>query len=166
MIAYPTESSFGLGCVADNLDALNRILQIKKRPPEKGLIILVSDIEQAKRYIQPLTSTELKQITLPRERATTWLIPKTDKVLFELGGEHPKLAVRVTQHPVARALCDAINAPLVSTSCNRAGEEAMLDACAIKAKMGDELDLIVAGNVGGQSASQIIDLESGQVLRS
>ena len=70
VIAYPTESTFGLGCAPDNLQALKKILEIKQRPAEKGLIILVSDIQQADNYLQPLTKDQLTQIPEPRDRAT------------------------------------------------------------------------------------------------
>ncbi len=165
VIAYPTESTYGLGCDPANLDALKRILQIKQRPAEKGLIILVSDIAQAKPYLQPLDTSQLLLMTQARERATTWLIPRNKALPIELCGTHPKIAVRITQHPVARAICEALGYPLVSTSCNLSGQEALIDAETIQAQMGDQLDLIVAGNVGGQAASQIIDLETGRIYR-
>ena len=166
VIAYPTESTFGLGCAPNDLNALNRILEIKQRPAEKGLIILVSDIQQARNFIQPLTQAQLDQIAVPNDRATTWLIPREQNLPVELCGTHPKIAVRVTQHPIAHAICEAIAMPLVSTSCNLSGEPAMTDAAAIAEQMGEQLDLVVGGEVGGQDASQIIDIESGQILRS
>ena len=165
VIAYPTESTYGLGCDPANLDALKRILQIKQRPAEKGLIILVSNIEQAKPYLQPLDSAQLEQMTQPRERATTWLVARNSELPIELCGTHPKIAVRITQHPIARAICEGLGYPLVSTSCNLSGQEALSDAEVIEAQMGEQLDLVVPGEVGGQAASQIIDLETGRILR-
>lgn len=165
VVAYPTESTYGIGCDPANKDALKRILEIKQRPAEKGLIILVSDIQQAKAYLQPLTDKQLNQVTEVRERATTWLIPRNPDLPIELCGIHPKIAVRVTQHPIAKAICERLGYPLVSTSCNLSGEDAMSDSSTIELKMGDKLDLVVPGDVGGQEASQIIDLESGQILR-
>ncbi len=165
VVAYPTESTFGIGCDPNNLSALKRILSIKQRNVEKGLIILVSDIKQAEPYILPLNQQQIETINQPNERATTWLIPRKKLLPQELCGIHPKLAVRVTNHPVAKALCEKLGYPLVSTSCNLSGQSAMSDACAIKVKMGDKLDMVISGKVGGQEASQIIDLESGQILR-
>ncbi len=165
VIAYPTESSFGIGCDPANIKALKRILAIKQRDPDKGLILLVSDITQAADYLQPLSQAALAKIQQPRDRATTWLIPRKPEVARELCGAHSKLAVRVTNHPVARALCQALDFPLVSTSCNLAGQPALYDDCAVKVQMGEQFDLILPGECGGQSASQIIDLETGLVLR-
>lgn len=165
VIAYPTESSFGLGCAPNNLKALRKILSIKARPAEKGLIILVNDIAHAEGYIQPLNEHQLALINQARARATTWLIPRNIDLPVELCGTHSKIAVRITKHPIANAICEGINMPLVSTSCNLAGKPPLNDPCAIKVQMGSELDLIVPGELGGQPASQIIDLETGQVLR-
>jgi len=165
VIAYPTESSFGLGCDPDNLSALQRILDIKQRDADKGLIILVSSIDQAKDYLLPLNELQRMQIATPRTRATTWLIERQPQLSHLLCGQHPKLAVRVTTHPIARQLCELMGKPLVSTSCNLSGDPALYDTESVKRVMGDLLDLVIAGEVGGQSASQIIDLESGKVIR-
>lgn len=166
VIAYPTESVFGLGCDPNNLQALEKILRIKKRPAEKGLIILVSNIEQAFPFIKPLTPAQIQQLNQKQQRATTWLIPRRDDLSPLLCGLHPKLAVRITQHPLAKAICDFTNQALVSTSCNLAGKPEMKTTMEVRNKMGSQVDLVVNGQCGGQKPSQIIDLESGQVLRS
>jgi len=166
LIAYPTESVYGLGCLPQAENALKRLLALKNRPAHKGLILLVSDIEQATPFIQPLTRSQRAQITQPRARATTWLIPRKPHLSELLCGHHQQLAVRVTTHPQARALCNHTGSPLVSTSCNRSGKKELTTASAVRNRMKEPLDLILAGPCGGQSPSQIIDLISGQVIRS
>ncbi|TQV88360.1 L-threonylcarbamoyladenylate synthase [Aliikangiella coralliicola] len=165
VIAYPTESVYGLGCDPDNNHALNQILAIKRREAHKGLIILVSQIEQAFPYIQKLSSAQLEQITQIEPRATTWLIPRQANVSELLCGQHPKLAVRITQHPVANAICEELNSALVSTSCNLAGEEALTSELQVKTLMPEGIDYVVGGEVGGQSPSRIVDIETGVVVR-
>ena len=165
IIAYPTESVFGLGCDPDQLQALEKIVRIKKRSPEKGLIILVSDIKQALPYIQPLTQTQITQINHAQSRATTWLIPRQPDVSILLCGSHDRLAVRLTQHPIARAICEFTNQALVSTSCNLSNKPEMKTALEVRNKLGTLLDLVITGSCGGQKPSQIIDLVSGRVLR-
>jgi len=165
IIAYPTESVFGLGCDPTNLPALEKILKIKKRPEAKGLIILVSQIEQAYPFIKPLSQAQLKQIQQKQTRATTWLLAKRSGVPSLLCGEHQKLAVRITRHPVARAICEYTDQALVSTSCNLNGKAEMKTSSEVRNKMGKRVDLIVNGLCGEQKASQIIDLESGKTLR-
>lgn len=166
VIAYPTESVFGLGCDPDNLQALQKILTLKQRDPDKGLIILVSHLEQAFPYIQTLDKSQVEKISSSNQRATTWLIPKQKNISKLLCGNHSKLAVRITQHPIAQAICKYINKPLVSTSCNLSGESSLQIASDVEMQMGESLDYIVSGECGGQAPSKIIDLMTDQVLRA
>ncbi|MDH5433106.1 MAG: L-threonylcarbamoyladenylate synthase [Gammaproteobacteria bacterium] len=165
VIAYPTESVYGLGCDPANQQALSKILQIKNRQPDKGLIILVSDILQAENYIQPLSDSQLEKITQTFERATTWLLPAKLGISEILTGGSDRIAVRITQHPVARSLCELSQSALVSTSCNLSGEKELINANQVRNSMGDVLDMIVDADVGGQPPSRIIDLQSGKILR-
>jgi L-threonylcarbamoyladenylate synthase len=165
VIAYPTESVYGLGCHPFNSKALAKILQIKQRPAKKGLIILVSDINQASPFITKLSNQQLAFINQPRDRATTWLIPRQPQLSELLCGQHAKIAVRVTTHPIAKQLCDYFGSALVSTSCNRQGKSEMKTKNEVRNKMGTVVDLIIKGDCGQQAPSQIIDLETGRVLR-
>ncbi len=165
VIAYPTESVFGLGCDPRNEKALLRLLQLKNRPAEKGLIILVSDLEQAKPFIQPLSVKEQQIINKPQSRATTWLVKRRSEVSPLLCGNSDRLAVRVTQHPIAKAICDYRDLPLVSTSCNKTGKPELVNLLAVRNHWQFQLDYIVSGQCGGQKPSRIIDLSSHRVLR-
>lgn len=166
VIAYPTESVYGLGCDPTNLAAIKKILSIKNRSKSKGLIILVSKIEQALPYLLPLSSTQLAQLATPKTRATTWLIPCKKEISALLSGNSTKLAIRITQHPIAQAICNSANSALVSTSCNLSGQVELSSAIEVEQQMGSKLDFIVDGKVGGQAPSQIIDLISGQIIRN
>jgi L-threonylcarbamoyladenylate synthase len=165
VIAYPTESVFGLGCDPNNLQALEKILRIKRRPAAKGLIILVSDISQAEPFIQPLIQDQIKQLNQKQPRATTWLIPRKPNLSTLLCGNHEKLAVRITDHPIAKAICEFNNSALVSTSCNLSGRPEMKTMLEVRNKVGAQIDHVVNGSCGKQKPSQIIDLETGQILR-
>lgn len=165
VIAYPTESVFGLGCDPYNSDAIKKILSIKKRPAYKGLIILVSDIEQAQPFLQPLSNQQLERVNTPRERAITWLMPCLPEVSPLLRGHFQSLAVRITQHPIARAICELTNTPLVSTSCNIAGKSELKTVVEVRNHMKAKIDWLVSGRCGGQAPSQIIDITNNRVLR-
>ena len=165
VIAYPTESVFGLGCDPDNPQALKKLLAIKNRPAEKGLIILISDLAQARPYIEPLSEQQIALINQQQERATTWLIPRKKSVSTLLCGHHARLAVRLTQHPIAQSICHYTGSALVSTSCNLAGRPEMTNARQVKSQMFTQVDFTVAGATGEQSPSRIIDLLSGKLLR-
>jgi L-threonylcarbamoyladenylate synthase len=122
LIAYPTESCYGLGCDPDNRKAVQRILKLKQRPQRKGLILIASNYHQVARYLQPLTPIEQTRLPNDGAQAVTYLMPVKPSAPRWLRGEHDTLAVRLTAHPFAKQLCHSANSALVSTSANRSGQ--------------------------------------------
>ena len=126
LVAYPTESSYGLGCLPTHRRALRRLMQLKKRPQHKGLIAIGNDLKQLEPLLQRLPENQrrLAQSTWPA--AVTFLFAAADSVPTLLRGRgREKLAVRVPAHDGARRLCALLGTPLVSTSCNRSGRRAL-----------------------------------------
>ena len=122
LIAYPTESCFGLGCDPGNRKAVLRILKLKQRPQRKGLILISSRYGQVARYLQPLTGADQIKLHQYGSQAVTCLMPTRHSAPRWLRGEHDTLAVRLTAHPIARQLCRSAGSALVSTSANRSGQ--------------------------------------------
>jgi len=166
LIAYPSESVYGLGCDAYNLSAISDLLTTKHRSYKKGLIVLVSDIEQARNLIVPLSQQQKGRIQQHTGRATTWLVSKSDKVSPLLAGNHLKLAIRVTTNPTARKLCEMMGGPIVSTSCNRNSKPTTTLDFIVRNKFRRQLDSVISGPCGGEKASRIVDLESGLIIRA
>ncbi len=121
VIAYPTESCYGFGCDPSNRRAVQRILRLKRRPQQKGLILIASHYHQVARYLQPLTQAEQGKLQADGAQAITYLMPVKPSCPRWLRGEHDTLAVRFTAHPFARDLCRSVGSALVSTSANRSG---------------------------------------------
>ncbi len=165
VIAYPTESVYGLGCDATDLESVSRILKIKKRDPDKGLILLVSDIQQASRFIIPLTEQQIAKLNQPSAHAITWLLARNRAVSTLITGTHSKLAVRVTTHPIAKMLCEGFGSPIISTSCNLHGQPSHRDAESVASDSSLDLDLIIEGSCGREPPSRIIDLLTGARIR-
>jgi len=165
VIAYPTESIFGLGCDPYNLGAVSRLLEIKNRSYTKGLILLVSDIKQALPLLLPLTDQQIDQINQPSLRATTWLLNKDPKVSPLISGTHKKLAIRVATNPIAKKLCQAFGKPIISTSCNLSSKPMSTKTSEIRNKFLLKVDKILSGSCCQQSPSRIVDLETGKILR-
>lgn len=165
VIAYPTESVYGLGCDPYNQKSLQRILDIKGRSPDKGLIILVSKIEQALPFIAVPDVDQLAKFNSREPRATTWLMPIKTGLSRLLCGNHQKLAVRLTSHPIPKAICDYTGQALVSTSCNLQGKTEMKTTSEVRSRMGLKVEQVIAGQCGMQKPSRIVDLLSGQVIR-
>lgn len=165
LIAYPTEAVFGLGCDPLDAQAVWRLLALKRRSPTKGLIVIAADPGQLRGLVR------LDGPGLPERLAetwpgpVTWILPARPAVPPWLRGVHSGLAVRVTAHPIARALC-ARAGPLVSTSANPAGRPPARSAMKVRAYFGAELDYIVPGEVDRRAQpTEIRDGGSGRVLR-
>ena len=122
LIAYPTESCYGLGCDPSNRKAVQRILKLKQRPQRKGLILIASDYHQVARYLQPLMPEQQQKLKDAGAQAITYLMPAKPSCPRWLSGKHGTLAVRLTAHPLAKQLCRSTGSALVSTSANRSGQ--------------------------------------------
>lgn len=164
--AYPTEGVWGLGCDPWNADAVGRILAIKERPVEKGLILIGDDIAQVEPWFAPLTSEQRDKMIRSWPGPFTWVVPHNGKLPDWVTGGRDSIAVRVPGHPVARALCTAAGIPIISTSANRGGQPALTERLNVELKLGGELDVVVPGKtLEGAQPSQIRDLISGELLR-
>ena len=166
IVAYPTESCYGLGCDPMQNKAIRRLLRIKRRQWQQGLIIISARLQQLLRYIE-CDPGRLKRVSAVWPGPVTWLMPVRPRVSRWLTGENPAIAVRVTAHRGAAALCNHARTALVSTSANRHSRPPARSAGAVYREFGDEIDFILTGNLGGHlSPSEIRDAATNQVLRS
>jgi L-threonylcarbamoyladenylate synthase len=154
---------FGLGCDPDDEDAVLRILDIKKRDASPGLVLIAADSSQLELFVRmPVGGVPVSDI----EHPVTWIVPAADTAPPWIRGRHSGVAVRVTRHPVARALCDAARSALVSTSANVSGRTPARNAHVVRRQFGHLVDCIVPGHCGpARGPSEIRDLASGKVLR-
>lgn len=165
VIAYPTESCYGLGCDPRNRRAVMKLLRLKGRPQHKGLILIGSDFRQLQPYAAPLDSVQWQKIAPTWPGPVTWLLPTSRKVPPWLRGNHQSIAVRIPAHPLAAALCHAVNMPLVSTSANRTGMKPARTYAACFKRFGSEV-LVVPGPVGKRRRpSTIMELKTSAVIR-
>ena len=163
VIAYPTEGVYGLGCIPEDVAAVTRILDIKQRDADMGLILIVSEIEQLEDWIDVPEGATLESAA---EKPVTWIVPATAEAPFWIRGRYESIAVRQTLHPVARALCEATDSALVSTSANLSGQPPAHNVHVLRRQFGDLVDYIVPGELGrAGGASEIRDLLTGKVLR-
>jgi L-threonylcarbamoyladenylate synthase len=165
LIAYPTESCFGLGCDPRNARAVRRLLRLKGRPQGRGLILIADDSRRLADFIAPLDAAQQLRVEETWPGPYTWLIPAGKKAARWLRGRHDSIAVRVTAHPLAAGLCHSLGSALVSTSANRAGMKPLKTyADCIKA-FGNQV-LTIPGNIGkNKKPSTIRDLTSGKLVR-
>ena len=167
IIAYPTESVYGLGCDPENSVTVELLLLLKQRPGNKGLILIASSIEQLEPYIKSLDRSTLQKIEATWPGPVTWILPACKNIPPYLSREDNTIAVRVTAHPVAAALCAIADQALVSTSANISGHPPARTALQVRNIFKDKVDYIIHGATGGTGRpTEIRDASSGKILRS
>ena len=164
VIAYPTEAVWGLGCDPANDAAVRRILALKKRPIEKGLILIGSDLAQFEGWIKPLSPEDLAQVQATWPGPVTWVLPCYESVPESVRGKHDSVAIRISAHPQVRALCE-LTGPLISTSANPAGREPARTSLRIRQYFSQGVDYLLPGSLGGRSAPSEIRTLTNQRLR-
>lgn len=154
LIAYPTEAIYGIGCDPFNEKAVMNVYSLKQRPLNKGLILIASDFSQIADLI--VSTENMEQILKTWPGPNTWVFPVTNKVPAWLTGKFNSLAVRVTDHPVSKALCQRYGKPIVSTSANLGNENPVKKWQDLHEKISMGVDYLVKGPVGGLENCSII----------
>lgn len=166
VLAYPTESCYGLGCDPADREAVARIWSLKGREPGQGVILVGGDWEHLALYWRDLAERTERLLRHAWPGPVTFLLPPSAAVPDWIRGDHPGVALRWSAHPGTAALCRAFGGALVSTSANRHGEPAARSEAEVAATFGDGLDGIVRGGVGRRRApSAIVDPLAGRRLR-
>lgn len=167
VIAYPTEAVWGLGCDPWNTDAVHRILELKQRPVEKGLIVVAGSVEQIRPLLDPLPAEQQHKALSYWPGPYTCLLPDLlHQIPQAVRGRHSSVAVRVSDHPLVQALCKGVGSVLVSSSANPAGRQPARYSWQVRRYFNSGLDRLVHGQLGGyRQPSKIIDIVSGKQLR-
>lgn len=165
LIAYPTEYCYGLGCDPRNRRAVQRLLQLKGRPQHKGLILIAGRYSQLAPYLQPLMPEQQDTLRRDGAQAVTYLMPAKSNVPRWLRGAHDTLAVRITAHPQAAALCNALGMALVSTSANFSGHRPARTYAQCQRLFGRQV-WVLPGRVGTRKKSSTIRAwTNGKIIR-
>lgn len=167
IFAYPTEAVYGLGCDPDNEQAVMRLLALKNRAIDKGLILV------AKNYSQLLPYVDDKAIPMDRRTEifsswpgpVTWLLPASVHAPIWITGGSSLIAVRVSQHKTIQMLCELLDKPWISTSANLSGQAPALSKEELIKQFAEQV-VLVDGELGGASKpSKIRHGLSGQTMR-
>jgi len=166
VIAHPTDTIYGLGCLANNPVGIQKIIQLKNRDLNKGFILLASDIRFLILYINSAISRDLlKKISLPSENPTTFLVPKSEELSPLLAGGNEFLAIRITSNSLIKFFCEKTDSALISTSANLQGKKAATTKREIKRYFGNELDYALPPSRYNSQPSRIINLITGKRIR-
>jgi sua5/yciO/yrdC/ywlC family protein len=164
VILYPTDTIWGLGCDAFSQKGIQRIQQIKQRPLAKSFILLVSSYQMLQRYVA--VSQETLAFLDKQERPTSVIYTQVYDPNLPEAADH-SLAFRVVKDPFCKALIEAFDAPLVSTSANISGEESPMNFSQISEQIKKSVDYIVPYRREEQGAgqpSQLLKIEDNQVI--
>jgi L-threonylcarbamoyladenylate synthase len=168
VLASPTEAVFGLGCDPHDRVAFERLFALKQRPPTQGVLLIAADFGQVERYIDRASVPQamLQQVLASWPGPYTWIFPRSTEVPDWVAGNHAGIALRVTAHEPAAALCRAYGGALVSTSANPHGQPPARAAEQVADYFGDALDGVLEAPLGGQRSPTVIrDVLSGAIIR-
>jgi L-threonylcarbamoyladenylate synthase len=168
LVAFPTDTVYGLGA-GSNLDcAVEKVYQIKGRPQSMALPLLLADISQISEVAQPVSPVTWLLVRSFLPGALTLVLPKSESVsdIITAGGK--TVAVRIPAHPVSVALAKGLGTPIVGTSANLSGKPSALTADEVYAQFDDKIGLVIdGGRCPGGIESTVVDVtgETPAVLR-
>jgi tRNA threonylcarbamoyl adenosine modification protein (Sua5/YciO/YrdC/YwlC family) len=163
VIAHQTDTVIGLACLPTE-KLLTRLIRIKQRHHQKSFILLASSLDQLNDFIQ-VDTNGLCLLNTVRQQPTSWLVPAKSKVPPQLLGNTNKIAVRITNHPGIKSICDYVGA-IASTSANISDQPICMDLQQARKIFGPNIDYIDQNQtLGTGKSSTIVDLNSGNILR-
>lgn len=167
VVAYPTEAVFGLGCNPMSESAVEKLLILKNRPKEKGLILIAPSLDYLLPFIdaQKLNTDQYACLQGEYDHPVTWVVPTKLTTPEWLTGQFTSIAVRICRHPAVAQLCEQAGFALTSTSANLSGLPPCRTAQEVRSQFGENFP-VLDENVGqAQNPSEIRDLLTGQLFR-
>lgn len=167
IIACPTEGVFGLECSPFDSQAVFRLLELKQRPAQAGLIIVAASFAQLKPLLGPLPRHDAQRVLATWPGPVTWLWPVSSELPFWIRGNHATIAVRVTEHPILATLCQRWGGPLISTSANLHGRPPARSVLQVRTYFNGKIDYLLHGQLGKRrKPTEIRDARDGALVRS
>ncbi|MHA1779691.1 MAG: L-threonylcarbamoyladenylate synthase [Candidatus Thorarchaeota archaeon] len=161
VIVYPTDTSYGIGCDPRIPEALDRLIEIKRRNPDLGVPLLFANLNQCKQYHE-FTALELALTRLFWPGALTIVVSALADLPPKISGKRNSIAIRIPNHVIPRRISKAIDGPIVGTSANRSGGPSPFDVTTAREQLGDEVDLYIdGGRSQNEKNSTIIGVEAG-----
>ncbi len=168
IVAFPTDTVYGLGACANLHQAVGRVYQVKERPRSMALPLLLAHTLQISEVAEPVPPIAwlLAHNFLPG--ALTIVLHKSNSVPDIITGGGVTVAVRIPAHPIPVALAAGLGMPIVGTSANLSGRPSVLTADEVYSQFGEKIDLVIdGGRCPGGRESTIVDVtgETPVVLR-
>ncbi len=145
LVAFPTDTLYGLGAGAYIESAIERIFQVKQRPPEMALPLLLSDIDQISEVAKDVPAYAWRLINQFWPGGLTLIVFHTKMVKDIITAQGDTVAIRIPNHPIPRALIKGSGMPIVGTSANLSGQPNLLTYEEVRDQIGDKVDLVIDG---------------------
>lgn len=145
VILYPTDTVWGIGCDATNVEAVKRVYEIKQRDDSKALICLVDSDARMQRYVRQVPDVAWQLIDSLKDgdgKPTTLILDGAVNLAPNLIAEDGSIGMRITQEPFSKELCYRFQKALVSTSANISGEPAAQNYCDIDPRLVEAVDYV------------------------
>lgn len=163
VVAYPTETVYGLGVDPFNEAALDKLYRVKRRDPQHAVLLIVGHPDHITALAAPLTATAFAYADAFWPGPLSLLLPPAFGVLPALLGPDGEVCLRWTSHPIAAALCNAFGGAIVSTSANLSGQPPASRASEVPS---DGVAVCIdGGELGIGPASTVFEPESGRIVR-
>ena len=164
LIAYPTDSSYALGCHIGDKSAMDRIHRIRRTDKSHNFTLVCSDLSEISLYAR-IDNSAYRLLKAHTPGPYTFILPATREVPKRL--QNPKrrtIGIRVPEHPIVRAMLLALGEPIMSSTLTMPDDDMPLtDADEIEARIGHQIELVIDGGPVGIEPTSVIDLSSGSV---
>lgn len=159
LVAYPTDTLYGLGANAFNEKAVDRVYQAKCRPPQKAIPLLLASADDLHLVAEEIPDIAQRLASSFWPGALTLILKSSSRIPRVVTGRGDKVAVRVPDHPVPRELMAQLGAPITGTSANVSGGPSPLSADLVLEQLGEMVDLIIdCGPCPGDQPSTVVDV--------
>lgn len=169
VVAYPTESVFGLGCDPDSEKAVKKLLKLKKRPIEKGLILVSSDYNKLLPYLakEKISNKQIKLMFNHWPGPVSFSVPAANSAPKWLtgNGKFNSIVIRVSNHIGIIKLCQKFGKPIISTSANIHGFLPCRTAEEVKLNFGKNFPILLGNTYNRTNPSKILNILTGDIIR-
>ena len=165
LISFPTETVFGFGVIFDNKEAYNRLIEVKRRPPEKPFTLMCADVDDISKYAY-VNDKAMKLINKFVPGQFTIILKAKNNLPSFVVSKDGNVGIRIPDYEMVRDLIRKVGKPLLVPSANRSGEKPLLTSKEVIDNFKDEIDAIILGETNSSIPSTIVLIDDDiQIIR-
>lgn len=158
VVIFPTDTAIGIGCRVDDEKAVQKIYQLRRRPEQKPLLILVSSVEMAEKYMLPVSRKVSSLMEKYWPGGVTFILPASmEHVPSAVRAKGNTVAIRFPQHEELVKVIEAVGVPIVAPSANFSGEKTPLTLEEVDPLLEQQVDFVLPGVCTIKGVSTILD---------